>query len=108
MRWTLFSGNSQGETFPAQPYSLFVPNVVQWQIATLQANSSVHSYSQTTLAFERYEGKATCEVVLGKTRVFCVVTADIVPPFVDRPTEGFLIFNCSISPMAGAHYEVSI
>jgi exosome complex component RRP45 len=44
------------------------------------------------------------QVSVGKTRVMAVVSYDITEPFPERPTEGFLIFNTELSPMAGLHY----
>lgn len=32
-------------------------------------------------------------------RVIAVVSCDIVPPYPDKPTEGFFIFNTEFSPM---------
>ena len=39
-------------------------------------------------------------------RVLSVVSAEVVPPFPDRPTEGFLQFNAEFSPMANPSFEV--
>jgi len=52
------------------------------------------------LSFGRADCEGTAEVQLGQTRVLAVVTAEVVPPFPDRPTEGFLYFNVELSPMA--------
>eukprot|EP01098_Paradermamoeba_levis_P010949 TRINITY_DN4630_c0_g1_i8.p1 TRINITY_DN4630_c0_g1~~TRINITY_DN4630_c0_g1_i8.p1 ORF type:complete len:259 (-),score=74.83 TRINITY_DN4630_c0_g1_i8:268-957(-) len=46
------------------------------------------------------------EVRLGQTRVYAVVTSEIVEPFPDRPTEGFFNFNVEFSPMADPNFEV--
>ncbi|KAG1143989.1 hypothetical protein G6F37_006553 [Rhizopus arrhizus] len=45
------------------------------------------------------------EVRLGKTKVAANVTAEVVRPYADRPTEGILIFNTEISPMAAPTFE---
>ncbi|KAF1327271.1 Exosome complex exonuclease rrp45-like protein, partial [Globisporangium splendens] len=39
-------------------------------------------------------------------RVIANVHGEIVPPFPDRPTEGFLHFNVELSPMASQNFEV--
>lgn len=62
---------------------------------------------QLQVNFERSHGRASTEVILGKTRVFTVVTASVEEPFPDRPTEGFIGFNVDLSPMASPAYEVS-
>lgn len=38
--------------------------------------------------------------------VIAIVHGEIVPPFPDRPTEGFLHFNVELSPMASQNFEV--
>lgn len=45
------------------------------------------------------------EVRLGKTKVAANVTAEIVRPHADKPTEGMLLFNTEISPMAAPTFE---
>ncbi|KAG0167897.1 Exosome complex component RRP45 [Apophysomyces sp. BC1034] len=45
------------------------------------------------------------EVQLGRTRVAAKVTADVVRPRQDKPTEGMLVFNTEISPMACPTFE---
>ncbi|CAM9097447.1 unnamed protein product, partial [Ectocarpus sp. 6 AP-2014] len=54
------------------------------------------------MVFARAEGQASAEIQLGRTRVLGVVTGEVVPPFPDRPTEGFLHFNVELGPMAAA------
>eukprot|EP00752_Nemacystus_decipiens_P009980 g8900.t1 len=54
------------------------------------------------MVFARAEGQASAEIQLGRTRVLGVVTGEVVPPFPDRPTEGFLLFNVDLGPMAAA------
>lgn len=39
------------------------------------------------------------------SRVIGVVTYDIVEPFRERPSEGFLQFNTELSPMASTQFE---
>eukprot|EP01116_Phalansterium_solitarium_P024287 TRINITY_DN8866_c0_g1_i1.p1 TRINITY_DN8866_c0_g1~~TRINITY_DN8866_c0_g1_i1.p1 ORF type:complete len:390 (-),score=153.13 TRINITY_DN8866_c0_g1_i1:8-1177(-) len=46
------------------------------------------------------------EVQIGSTRVIGVVSAEVVEPWPDRPTEGFFTFNTEFSPMADAAFEI--
>ncbi|XP_026118201.1 exosome complex component RRP45-like [Carassius auratus] len=46
-----------------------------------------------------------CSVELGKTRVFCQVSCELVPPKDSRPTEGIMFFNLELSPMASPAFE---
>ncbi|KAI9308376.1 ribosomal protein S5 domain 2-type protein [Cunninghamella echinulata] len=45
------------------------------------------------------------EVQLGRTRISAIVTAEVVRPRNDKPTDGYLLFNTEISPMACATFE---
>lgn len=56
-------------------------------------------------AFERFEGKAIAEVALGESRVVGVVTAAVVEPAPERPTEGTLSFNVHLGALASPAYE---
>lgn len=47
------------------------------------------------------------EVQLGRTRVAANISAEVVRPHADKPTEGLLIFNTEISPMAAPTFETS-
>lgn len=58
------------------------------------------------LQVHRSPAKSRSEVVLGRTRVLTVVSAEVVPPFPDHPTEGFLAINVEFSPMASEAFEV--
>jgi hypothetical protein len=51
----------------------------------------------------REDGSA--EVELGETRVMGYVTAQLVPPFKDRPNEGTLAIFTEFSPMADPAFE---
>ncbi|KAH8549098.1 ribosomal protein S5 domain 2-type protein [Umbelopsis sp. PMI_123] len=46
------------------------------------------------------------QVQLGRTRVSAKVSAEVVRPRPDKPTEGLLLFNTEISPMASPAFEV--
>eukprot|EP00741_Cyanophora_paradoxa_P014290 tig00020780_g13782.t1 len=60
-------------------------------------------YRKIRITFGTDTGLA--EVQLGQTRVTAVVSAEIVEPYPDRPTEGFLSFNVELSPMAHPSFE---
>ncbi|KAL1914767.1 uncharacterized protein VTP21DRAFT_8025 [Calcarisporiella thermophila] len=45
------------------------------------------------------------DVQLGRTRVMAKVSCEVVRPYPDRPTEGFLVINTEISPMASPVFE---
>jgi exosome complex component RRP45 len=86
---------------------------------------------QIRVQFRRSDDQSQAEVQLGRTRcvsprtlhirvtlvrvlipsLLCSVIAnvhgEIVPPFPDRPTEGFLQFNVELSPMASQNFENS-
>ena len=55
------------------------------------------------VALSRGEVTATATVTLGKTVVVAVVSAELVAPYPDRPTEGLLQFVADVSPLAEAH-----
>lgn len=57
------------------------------------------------VTLRRFEGAATAELQLGRTRVVAKVTAELLPPFVDKPAEGMLQFDVTLSPMAHAGFE---
>ncbi|KAG8454091.1 hypothetical protein GDO86_000651 [Hymenochirus boettgeri] len=46
-----------------------------------------------------------CIVELGKTRVLCQVSCELVTPKMNRPTEGILFFNLELSAMASPAFE---
>ncbi|KAI9910228.1 hypothetical protein PsorP6_010722 [Peronosclerospora sorghi] len=58
--------------------------------------------------FRRSDKESLAEVQLGRTRVIGIVHGEIVPPFPDRPTEGFLHFSVELSPMASPSFEATI
>ncbi|KAL6046303.1 3'-5'-exoribonuclease [Balamuthia mandrillaris] len=46
-----------------------------------------------------------CQLQLGQTRIYVVVSCQVVEPYADRPTEGFFHFNTEFSPMADPLFE---
>lgn len=57
------------------------------------------------IALGRHEGEASAELRLGRTRVLAEVKGDLVQPFLDRPSEGMLLFNVDFSPLASEAFE---
>lgn len=58
-----------------------------------------------TLHVQCSEREGCVEVRLGDTKAIGVVTAELVEPYVDRPTEGQLLFFVELSPMASPMFE---
>ena len=52
-----------------------------------------------------YREDGSAEVELGETRVMGYVTAQLVPPYKDRPNEGTLVIFTEFSPMADPAFE---
>jgi exosome complex component RRP45 len=52
-----------------------------------------------------FENNGHTVVQIGKTKAMGVVTCDIVEPYPERPTEGFLLFNTELSPMGSEEYD---
>lgn len=66
----------------------------------------LHEQRRLMVQVHRSPAQSRAEVVLGRTRVLTVVSAEVVPPFPDHPTEGFLAINVEFSPMASEAFEV--
>uniref|UniRef100_A0A673IAI2 Exosome complex component RRP45 n=1 Tax=Sinocyclocheilus rhinocerous TaxID=307959 RepID=A0A673IAI2_9TELE len=62
-----------------------------------------YDYRNIKIAFGTDYG--CCSVELGKTRVLCQVSCELVPPKDSRPTEGIMFFNLELSPMASPAFE---
>ena len=62
-----------------------------------------HEPRDIDVALSRGEVTATASVTLGKTVVIAVVSAELVAPYPDRPTEGLIQFVADVSPLAEAH-----
>ncbi|KAG0005084.1 hypothetical protein BGZ79_006947 [Entomortierella chlamydospora] len=63
-------------------------------------------YDFRTLRLSFGSDYGAVEVQLGNTRVLAKVSCEVIRPFSDKPTEGFLMFNTELSPMASAAFEV--
>ncbi|KAL0482851.1 exosome complex protein RPR45, partial [Acrasis kona] len=62
-----------------------------------------YDYRSVNISFQQ-EKLGQVQVSLGKTKVIAVVSCDVAAPLGDRGTEGYLLFNTELSPMAGQHY----
>ncbi|KAF8980835.1 hypothetical protein BGZ46_003653 [Entomortierella lignicola] len=63
-------------------------------------------YDFRTLRLSFGSDYGAVEVQLGNTRVLAKVSCEVIRPYADKPTEGFLMFNTELSPMASAAFEV--
>jgi exosome complex component RRP45 len=61
---------------------------------------------QISFSLSRGEGRSSAEVRIGATRVTAEVTASIAAPYPERPLEGYLSFNVSITPLASRSVDV--
>eukprot|EP01080_Neovahlkampfia_damariscottae_P000731 gene731-8983_t len=52
-----------------------------------------------------FENNGHSFVEIGKTKTMGVITFEIVEPYPERPTEGFIQFNTELSPMASEQYD---
>jgi len=57
---------------------------------------------EVEIFLNRSDKQSRAEVTLGNTRCVCTVRGEIVAPYMDRPTEGMLQFNTSLSPATEA------
>eukprot|EP00611_Tribonema_gayanum_P024279 TRINITY_DN5322_c0_g1_i1.p1 TRINITY_DN5322_c0_g1~~TRINITY_DN5322_c0_g1_i1.p1 ORF type:complete len:506 (-),score=156.14 TRINITY_DN5322_c0_g1_i1:32-1549(-) len=62
----------------------------------------LNTLRQIAFQFTRSEGQASVLVQWGRTQTLAVVSAEVVPPYPDRPTDGALMFNVELSKMAEA------
>lgn len=67
-----------------------------------------HDYRAISIKLSRTETSSSCEVVIGETMIVAAVTGEIVSPYPDRPSEGFLLFSTDISDnKVISHTEIS-
>lgn len=67
-----------------------------------------HDFRAMKVKMTRAETSSLCEVTIGETLVAAAVTGEIVSPFPDRPSEGFLQFSTDISENKRiSHSEIS-
>ncbi|PVU92541.1 hypothetical protein BB559_003677 [Furculomyces boomerangus] len=64
-------------------------------------------YDYRNLIIECGPSFGNVQVQLGKTRVQAIVSCEIVRPFPDRSTEGFVNFNSEISGMSSLEFEAT-
>lgn len=55
---------------------------------------------EVELNLDRDETSSRCEVIMGRTRALSKVRCDVVTPYTDRPSEGMIQFNASLSVAA--------
>ena len=55
---------------------------------------------EVEVAFERGEFNSIAEIQCGSSRISCSVRGEIVAPYPDRPTDGIIQFNASLSMAA--------
>ncbi|KAF9365388.1 hypothetical protein BGX34_010210 [Mortierella sp. NVP85] len=65
---------------------------------------SFYDFRSLRLSFGADYGNV--EVQLGNTRVLAKVSCEVLRPYPDKPTEGFLMFNTEVSPMASSVFEI--
>lgn len=61
-----------------------------------------HEARQVSISLSRDEAHSEAHVVIGNTRVVCVVSGRLVAPYPDRPTEGSLLVSARLSVRAEA------
>ncbi|KAF9580777.1 Exosome complex component RRP45 [Lunasporangiospora selenospora] len=62
-------------------------------------------YDFRTLRISFGSDYGAVEVQLGNTRILAKVSCEVIRPYADKPTEGFLSFSTEISPMASTVFE---
>jgi len=74
--------------------------------SSASSSSSAHGHHpHKQLPLEAAACASGVEVQLGRTRVSVRISAEIVRPFPDRPTEGMYLFHTELSPMASPYFE---
>ncbi|KAI8097789.1 ribosomal protein S5 domain 2-type protein [Halteromyces radiatus] len=77
-------------------------------LAALKANQRVDGrgiYDVRSIELKFGSDYGQVEVQLGRTRISATVSAQVIRPRQDKPTEGQLVFNTEISPMASPSFE---
>ncbi|KAI6810093.1 hypothetical protein KC332_g12502 [Hortaea werneckii] len=64
------------------------------------------AYRPISLSFPQLPDQyGVADVRLGKTRVLCNISSEVVAPYADRKFEGLFTINCELSPMGSAAFE---
>jgi exosome complex component RRP45 len=68
----------------------------------------MEEFREVMIKLDRVETSSYCEVSFGETQVAAAVTGEIVAPFPDKASEGFLLFSTEISDNKNiTHSEIS-
>ncbi|KAI7828016.1 ribosomal protein S5 domain 2-type protein [Gamsiella multidivaricata] len=84
-------------------------NEREFLLAALRQSARIDGrnfYDFRTLRLSFGADYGAVEVQLGNTRVMAKVSCEVIRPFQDKPTEGFLMFNTELSPMASSAFEI--
>ncbi|RMY02946.1 hypothetical protein D0868_07712 [Hortaea werneckii] len=64
------------------------------------------AYRPISLSFPQLPDQyGVADVWLGKTRVLCNISSEVVAPYADRKFEGLFTINCELSPMGSTAFE---
>ncbi|RMY54226.1 hypothetical protein D0863_13693 [Hortaea werneckii] len=64
------------------------------------------AYRPISLSFPQLPDQyGVADVRLGKTRVLCNISSEVVAPYADRKFEGLFTINCELSPMGSTAFE---
>lgn len=64
------------------------------------------AYRPISLSFPQLPDQyGVADVRLGKTRVLCNISCEVVAPYADRKFEGLFTINCELSPMGSTAFE---
>ncbi|KAI7278180.1 hypothetical protein KC345_g6125 [Hortaea werneckii] len=69
-------------------------------------NRPFDAYRPISLSFPQLPDQyGVADVRLGKTRVMCNISSEVVAPYADRKFEGLFTINCELSPMGSTAFE---
>lgn len=89
-------GDTDAGIFISTNEARFISSAMEQQQLRVDGRQPLDMRS-VRISFGMAPGEA--EVQLGQTRVTATVSCSIVPPFPERPNDGFLAFNVDLSPM---------
>lgn len=65
------------------------------------------AYRPISLSFPQNPDQyGVADVRMGKTRVLCNISSEVVTPYADRKFDGVFTISCELSPMGSAAFEV--
>ncbi|KAI6859070.1 hypothetical protein KC343_g5829 [Hortaea werneckii] len=69
-------------------------------------NRPFDAYRPISLSFPQLPDQyGVADVRLGKTRILCNISSEVVAPYADRKFEGLFTINCELSPMGSTAFE---